>query len=100
MESATGIKGLACSQEDFFRACAGKDTYGKVVFDENITEQEIAYSARLAQKHDIELVLSPMMLGDKMSVTSSFLTSIYNKYLSYYERVRVIPQVHKFINVE
>lgn len=100
LESSTGIKDLTTRHDEFFTACTGKEAYAKVVFDGAITDEEIAETARLAKKHGLELVLSPMMLGHKMSVTPEFVTAVHNKYLTHYDRVRVIPQVHKFIGLE
>ncbi len=100
LESSTGIKGLNDRHDEFFRACAGKDVFAKIVFDKNITDEEIRETSALAEKYGLEIVLSPMMLGDKMSVNASFIAKVYDKYLKYYNRVRVIPQVHKFIGVE
>lgn len=98
LESAAGVKG--CRHDEFFEACKGKDTYVKIVFDSTITEDEIRTTAELAKKHGFELVLSPMMLGSKMSVGADFIAQVYDKYLKHYNRVRVIPQVHKFIGIE
>lgn len=98
LESAAGIK--ACRHDEFFAACAGKDLFAKIVFDSSITDEEISTTAALAKKYDFELVLSPVMLGDKMSVTTEFISAVLDKYLKHYDRVRVIPQVHKFIGVE
>lgn len=100
LTSATGIKGLNDRHDEFFAACAGKDTYTKIVFDGAITDDEITQTAVLAEKHGLEIVLSPMMLGAKMSVGADFITEVHNKYLAHYDRVRVIPQVHKFIGIE
>ena len=98
LESAAGVK--ACRHDEFFAACAGKDLFAKIVFDSSITDEEISTTAALAKKYGLELVLSPMMLGNKMSVTSEFISAVLDKYLKHYDRVRVIPQVHKFIGVE
>lgn len=98
LESAAGVK--ACRHDEFFAACAGKDLFAKIVFDSSITDEEISTTAALAKKYGLELVLSPVMLGDKMSVTSEFISTVLDKYLKHYDRVRVIPQVHKFIGVE
>lgn len=100
LESATGIKDLSDRHDEFFAACAGKELFAKVVFDSAITDEEISSTAALAKKYGFELVLSPVMLGDKMSVTSEFISTVLDKYLKHYDRVRVIPQVHKFIGVE
>lgn len=100
LESATGIKDLATRHDEFFAACKGKDAYTKIVFDSAITDEEIAQTAALAKKYGLEIVLSPMMIGHKMSVGGDFITEVHNKYLTHYDRVRVIPQVHKFMCVE
>lgn len=100
LESATGIKGLNNRHDEFFAACSGVETYAKIVFDGEITDTEIQETAELAKKYELEVVLSPMMIGRKMSVDSEFITNVHNKYLHFYERVRVIPQVHKFLDVE
>lgn len=100
LASATGIKGLNDRHDEFFAACQGKDTYAKIVFDSAITDVEIAQTAALAKKHGLEIVLSPMMIGHKMSVGADFIAQVHDKYLQHYERVRVIPQVHKFLGIE
>ena len=102
LTSSTGIKRLLGRHDEFFAACRsrGVETFAKIVFDSAITDEEISETAALAKKYGLEIVLSPMMLGNKMSVTSEFVAGVYDKYLRYYERVRVIPQVHKFLGVE
>ncbi|MBP3925260.1 7-carboxy-7-deazaguanine synthase QueE [bacterium] len=100
LESATGIKDTYKFHDKFFEKCKGVETFAKIVFDENITNEEIEICANLGKKYDIELILQPVMKNDKMSVSSKFIMEIYDKFLSLYPKVRVIPQVHKFIGVE
>ena len=64
-----------------------------------ITDDEIQNSCNLAKKYGIELILQPEMVQDKMSVSSEFAASILDKFLDRYENVRLIPQVHKFLDV-
>ena len=40
-----------------------------------------------------------MIEGNKMSVTSEFAAEVLDKFLQHYENVRLIPQVHKFLDV-
>jgi len=47
----------------------------------------------------MELILQPRMLENKMSVSPEFAADILDKFLSKYNNVRLIPQVHKFLNV-
>lgn len=85
--------------ERFLKETEGIYTFAKIVFDENITQYEIEKSAQIAKKFDIEITLQPKMTDNKMSVSSDFCNKILDKYLSIYKNVRLIPQVHKFINV-
>lgn len=99
LESATGIKDSYKFHEKFFENCKGIETFAKIVFNQKITDEEIQNSCSLAKKYGIELILQPEMIQDKMAVTSEFAASILDKFLDKYEKVRLIPQVHKFLDV-
>ena len=98
LPSATG-KDTFDLHEKFFQNCGGVETFAKIVFDKNITDEEIERCAKLGQKFDIELVLQPKTDFDKMCLTSDFCNSVTDKFISIYPKTRLIPQVHKFINV-
>lgn len=98
LESSTGKNTLSL-HDNFFEHCNGIETFAKIVFDKNITQNEIETCALMGKKHSIELVLQPKMIGDKMSVDSNFCNEILDKFTSLYPNVRLIPQVHKFLNV-
>lgn len=100
LQSACGIEGLLEKHDKFFSKCVGKELFAKIVFDNDITDEEIKKSANLAKKYDIELILQPMMNGNQPGVSGKFTQKILDKYLKFYNKVRVIPQTHKFINVE
>lgn len=85
--------GLSFSQEN-------NNFFVKVVFDENITDDEITKTAELAEKYHIVLILQPRMVDDKPLVTSDFMLMILEKFLLKYKHTRLIPQMHKFINIE
>ena len=99
LESATGIKDSYKFHDKFFEACKGLETFAKIVFNKNITDEEIEKCCKLGKKYQIELILQPEMVEDKMSVTSDFCAQILDKFLKNYENVRLIPQVHKFLDV-
>lgn len=99
LESATGIKDTFKFHDKFFEACKGVETFSKIVFNEKITDEEIEKCSELGKKYGIELILQPEMIADKMSVTSEFCAQILDKFLEKYEKVRLIPQVHKFLQV-
>lgn len=77
-----------------------KEIFLKVVFDENITENEIKKTIILAEKYNVLIVLQPKMDGEKLNISSDTINKIFEKFISKYKNVRLIPQVHKFINVE
>ncbi len=98
LPSSTG-KDTFKLHDEFLSSCNGILTFAKIVFDENITNDEIQICANLGKKYGIELVLQPKMNGDKMSIDNNFCQNILNKFLNIYPNVRLIPQVHKFLNV-
>lgn len=102
--------------EKFFKNCSGIYTFAKIVFDENITDEEIQTCCQIGSKHNIELILQPKMLylpnphptlsqgegqlgSHKMLASSEFCNKILDKFTSIYPQVRLIPQVHKFLDV-
>ena len=88
------------AHEQFIKiAKNAKELFAKVVFDTNITDDEILKTAELAQKYNILLVLQPKMDGDNLNLSTEFINEIYYKFVSLYDYVRLIPQVHKFLNV-
>ncbi len=74
--------------------------FAKVVFDDTITEDEITKTVELGKKYDFEIILQPRMTEDKLSVNTEFMMDIFEKFVTRYPNTRLIPQVHKFINVE
>lgn len=98
LESATGLNTFD-KHENFLQNCQNIETFAKIVFDEKITKEEISQCCNIAQKTGIELVLQPKMIGDKMSVTSDFCNEILEKFTQKYPNCRLIPQVHKFLDV-
>ena len=98
LESSTGFNTLK-QHSEFFESCDGVCTFAKIVFDETITNEEIKECVNIGKKYNIELILQPKMIGDKMSVTSEFCLAILDKFTCEYQNVRLVPQVHKFLNV-
>ncbi len=98
LKSSTGFDSFELHRK-FFEKSKGVKTFAKIVFDENITDDEIAKCVDLAKEFNLELVLQPKMIGDKMAVTSEFCTKILDVFTQKYKNTRLIPQVHKFLNV-
>ena len=79
--------------------CTDIQTFAKIVFDKNITDEEISRCCSIGQETGIELVLQPKMIDNKMSITSEFCNEILDKFTGIYPNCRLIPQVHKFLDV-
>jgi organic radical activating enzyme len=90
---------LWSEHDEFFKIASEKTLFAKVVFDKNITDEEIEKSAELCKKYDIELILQPKCAGDNIKPDMEFVEKLLKKFLSRYKKVRLIPQVHKFLNV-
>lgn len=100
LESATGIKDSYILHDKFFEAGKGVETFAKVVFNDKITQSEIDICSKLAIKHNIPLILQPEMNGNNFTSNPAKYQEIFDKFLSNYQNVRLIPQVHKFLNVQ
>ncbi|MBQ8460307.1 7-carboxy-7-deazaguanine synthase QueE [bacterium] len=98
LKSSTGVDTTELHKR-FFKNCSGIETFAKIVFDKNITDTEILTAIDIAKTYEIELILQPKMLENKMSVSADFCSEILDKFTQNYKNVRLIPQVHKFLNV-
>lgn len=100
LESSTGIKNSYKFHDKFFESCKGVETFAKIVFNKNITDDEIENCTNLGKKYNIELVLQPEMLkNNEVSISNNFAQTILDKFLEKYSKVRLIPQVHKFLDI-
>lgn len=98
LKSSTGLDVMKL-HEKFFENCNGVDTFAKIVFDADITGDEISKCCILSEKYSVPLVLQPKMVENKMSVSSEFCEEVLEKFTAKCRNVRLIPQVHKFLNV-
>ena len=99
LQSATGMINAFEKHDKFFAISAKAKHFAKIVFDSNITDDEIENCVALAKKYDIPLILQPKMDGDSMSINSVLAVQVMEKFLKLYPQVRLIPQVHKFLSV-
>ena len=122
LPSCSGLEPQWANHEKFFEIAQQKELFAKVVFDSEITEYEIQKTVDLCHKYGIEIILQPKsescdklnegkilnILKNKnnkyenkiLSVDSEFMLQTLDKFLQKYSKVRLIPQVHKFIDVE
>ena len=97
--SASGLKLLWDESEEFFGVASQKQVFAKVVFDENINDFEIHKISNLCKKYNIELIMQPMTKDGVISASPEIIQAVLDKCLEIYPQTRVIPQMHKFINV-
>ena len=83
--------------EKFIEIGSKKELFIKLVFNEKITDEEIKQSVELAKKYNNLIVLQPQMFGEKLELSSETINKTYYKFISQYDNVRLIPQVHKFL---
>ena len=95
LQSATGQPNRFSCNEEFLKVALNKKVFLKVVFDKNIIQEEIDFCTSLAKKYNVLLILQPKMPLDK----ELNIEEIYNKFCAKYQSVRLIPQVHKFLNL-
>lgn len=99
LSSCTGLEPKWEEHDRFFNIGQTKELFAKAVFNSSITDEEIKTTAALCKKYNIELVLQPMMQEKNPAVSSQFMTEVLDKFLNLYPKTRLIPQVHKFIDV-
>lgn len=102
LPSASGIESSFAIHDEFFKTAKkyNKEIFAKIVFDENILDNEISNSLKLAEKYNLPLILQPKTTGNKISPDKEKIIEVFNKFLNDYPNTRVIPQVHKFMGVE
>lgn len=100
LASCSGGVDLFTEHDRFFSVASHKELFAKIVFNEDITENEIMQCCKLGAKYNIELILQPCMINNNLSVTNEFLEQILDKFLKKYKKVRLIPQIHKFLDVK
>ncbi len=99
LASSTGMNIDSVVYEKFYSLASKKECFAKVVFNEAISDEEINFCVSIAQKYGLLLILQPEMKGNDFSVTSEFSEIIFEKFYTKYSNIRLIPQVHKFINL-
>lgn len=102
LPSSTQNKDLFKEHREFLNLCLihKKDVFTKVVFNSDITQNEIKNCIALVKDSKTELILQPMMKNNSLAITSTALEKIFYNFADKYENVRLLPQMHKFINVE
>ncbi len=99
LPSCTGGMSYWKEHDNFFAKASHKALFAKVVFDKNITDKEIDEVAKLGAKYNIEIILQPKNKKDFVKPDMDFVQKTLDKFLQKYKKVRVIPQVHKMLEI-
>lgn len=102
LPSASGIEGSFAIHDEFFKMAKkyNKEIFAKIVFDENILDDEISHCIKLAEKYCLPIILQPKTTDETIAFDKEKILDVFNKFLAEYPNTRVIPQVHKFLGVE
>lgn len=75
------------------------ETFLKIVFDENILDEEIEKCVELATKFDYEIFLQPKMNETTFECDLVFAIKTFEKFKEKYSKTKFCPQMHKFWGV-
>ena len=95
LKSASFEENKFIDNDKFLKIASKKEAFIKVVFNSEITSDEIKNVVLLAEKYSVPIVLQPVMPLDK----NLNLTKIFNDFYKDYSNIRLIPQTHKFLNL-
>lgn len=94
LKSASGMENFN-ENEKFLDIASKKEVFIKIVFDKNIKDEEIIKTTSIIKKYNSLIILQPKMPMDK----DMDIEKIFNKFYKHYKNIRLIPQVHKFLNL-
>lgn len=101
LPSSSGIENSFAVHDEFFKTARkyDKEIFAKVVFDENILDDEISHCLKLAEKYALPVILQPKTTGDGIAFNQEKILEVFDKFLAKHPNTRIIPQVHKFLGV-
>ena len=102
LPSSSGIENSFAIHDEFFKIARKykKEIFAKIVFDENILDNEIANCIKLAEKYDLELILQPKTVDNKVTMSGEKMLNVFDKFLESHVKTRLIPQTHKFLGID
>ena len=95
IKSATKEENKFKENEEFLKIASKKEVFVKVVFGENILDEEIETISKICSFKNSLLILQPKMPMDK----GLKLEEIFEKFYKLHKNTRLIPQVHTFLNL-
>lgn len=102
LPSVSGIEGLWTAHEEFLKVCRGKELIVKAVVGPKTPPDEVARAVRMVGGIDRDacFVLQPLTPEDGFPEAGNWLFDLYSISQKFTPKVRVIPQVHKFLKVK
>lgn len=102
LPSVSGIENSFAVHDEFFKVAKkyDKEIFAKIVFDENILDDEIFHCIKLAEKYNLDLILQPKTTDDKVELSKEKILEVFDKFLESHVKTRIIPQSHKFLGVD
>ena len=94
LKSASGMENFN-ENKKFLDIASKKEVFIKIVFDKNVKDEEIIKTTSIIKKYNSLIILQPKMPMDK----DMDIEKIFNKFYKHYKNIRLIPQVHKFLNL-
>ena len=99
LPSATGLRPFWEEHGKFLQAVRGKKLFVKVVVTKDTKKDDILISAGIIADFDLSTTIVIQPAGGALAPESTMLMDFQDAALRIIEDVRVIPQVHKILNV-
>jgi 7-carboxy-7-deazaguanine synthase len=99
LPSATGLRPFWEEHRKFLEVSRGKTFFVKIVVTSDTKEEDVLTAARIIASCDRSTVLVIQPAGGLFAPESAMLMDLQDAALGIIEDVRVIPQVHKILNV-
>lgn len=102
LKSCTNQENKYDLHKDFLKIAKDNyiDTFLKVVYNKNITPEEIEKCIKIAQEFDYEIFLQPQMTETDFSFDIESALYIFEQFKKQYKKVRFLPQMHKFWKIK
>ncbi len=102
LECSTGEKSNFSANRKFIEIAQknNKEVFVKIVLDNNYSKIEIKRAIEIIKPYNIPLIIQPMDCKDKSKeLNKNSIPKLYDFIYENYPKVRLIPQVHKFLGL-
>jgi 7-carboxy-7-deazaguanine synthase len=99
LPSATGLRSYWDEHRRFMEATRGKTQFVKAVVTRDTRQEDVLTSARIIADFDRSTVLVIQPAGGLLAPESTLLMNFQDAALAIIDDVRIIPQMHKMLNV-